>query len=256
MDKLQEFLKNYNLDKNIKGNLFIHNFSSNPTISKEEQFKSYFDKGLKKPDACISVLSTMALLNKKQDFAKSIHNYVIKGDCKVILNIPFELNDVFFGDCKKSYGAAGNQDSYNTLIDFLDLKYIPKEFIVGILYDDNYDENTNSFKNSKFIENPHYYNHPIYGKENSKCLIENIKQAVDKRHDKMISMLMNIEPFDEKIFDYNCQFYDAVGMTETTQFIRDTKQQKENWDFSKNLKLDVYDLSKNPLEIDIEDFSL
>ena len=134
MDKLQEVLTYYQLGNKIEGNILIHNFYIDKDKDINDISKLYFKKGLKIPNNA-SILGTLALLPKK-DVVREIHNYCIKGNYKLIVHIPYQIENIFLGDIEKRYGSSGNQYFKNSLLDLLYLKYLPREFIVGILYND------------------------------------------------------------------------------------------------------------------------
>lgn len=149
--------------------VFIHGFRLKDDQTIEEFSSILFEEGVKKAPKN-SILSTIALLNHEKPLDIQIANYVLHGNYRVVLKIPEEINGLFLGTCKKKYGDAGNQDSKNSVLDFLDLTHIPSEFIVGIFYTDREINDDGEKVEYKFIQNPNYYDHIDFGTENSQKL--------------------------------------------------------------------------------------
>lgn len=168
------------------GDVFIHGTHLQGNLA--SFYESIFQNGLKK-QANRSILSTVSLI-KEKNIAESICNYKIRGNARVIINIPEELENLFLGRCKRKFGDTGNQYTNNSVLDFLDLSSIPSEFIVGIIYDKTPLESKRENAKYQFIENPNFFNHPQFFDRNRKLLVEKLKQMLQKSDDILLQYLI------------------------------------------------------------------
>ena len=190
----KEFIRNILNDNEIyeigNNNIFIHGFHLKENEDPQKRFESYFNHGIKLASDRVSILSTIALLKNDKDYASQIEKYIGRGIYRIVVNIPYELEEFFLGKCLDKFGDSGNQYSENHLIDLLNLEYIPKEFIVGIYYTDKYvyekDEEIKSF----FVENPNYYDHKTNKEKNTAALCSTLKTAIEKSSDPFKGWLL------------------------------------------------------------------
>jgi hypothetical protein len=187
----------YNLIYNgiEQGNdVFLHGFSEIPENYTIEEFsKKLFSEGIKK-NKHSSILSTIKLCQHNNPLAEEISAYIAHGRYRIVLKIPEKLEDLYFGKCEKKYNTAGNQDSKNSILDFLNLNYIPAEFIVGIVYTDKMEYSSDEKIDYHFIQNPNYYDDPLNSTKNSAELIKKIKKAIADRDDTIIEHIITGYP--------------------------------------------------------------
>ena len=192
---LEDLLKSYEIDT-TRDDLLLHGFHEPTDSTVEEKIQSIFENGLKKTNSSLSILSTTALCRTEKPIGQQISNYVSRGRFRVIIHIPKQLENIFFGNCIKAHGDAGNQYGNKCLLDFLELESIPSEFIVGVYSTDSlmYDENE-EVKYS-FVENKNYFNHKTNKVENTKKLLEKIKSKLN--NNSTMSMIKNAMDLDQK----------------------------------------------------------
>lgn len=191
--------------------VFIHGFRL-PNNKKIEDFsETLFKEGLKKQPRN-SILSTIALLRHNQPLDTQITNYVLHGKYRVVLKIPTEINGLFLGNCKQKYGDAGNQYSENSVLDFLNLEYIPTEFIVGIFYTEKESYNDGEKIEFKFIQNPNFYDHLKLGISNSKNLTTKIETALKKLEigKPIVEHILKGKEIPQSLID-NIKGYDIIN---------------------------------------------
>ena len=132
-----------------------------------------------------SILSTICLLNK-DDPTKSYEEFIEhydfggKSNVKVLIHIPQELEGLYLGNCKLKFGNSGNQNDKNHILDYLNLDNIPREFIVGLLYSQNYHVQNTESQDFKFFDNPFYYDYVQNKEENIETIVNKIKEGMNK----------------------------------------------------------------------------
>ncbi len=180
-----KFLEKNNIGKSqtVNGDIFIHCFKQPPqNISLEDFAKKLFKEGVRKLDLR-SILSTIELLPKEK-YIEKIKDVSPRGNYKIILKIPEEVDGIFLGRCKQIYGDSGNQYTQNSFLDFIShnghgLEFIPPEFIVGIAYKD-----TNS--QYQFIQNPKYFDNSV---ENSKKLADKLEDMIKQSDNPILEYI-------------------------------------------------------------------
>ena len=157
---MEEILKELDINPNT-AHLFIHAYKS-PNGIDISSCESYFENGLILNPSYHSILSTLMPI----DNAEIITQFNPRGNHKVIVSVPYELDEMCLGSILLGSGDTGNQYQYYHLLDFLidnqpntninidnNFKYIPREFIVGIYIDDYINQDITP----SFIPNPYFY---------------------------------------------------------------------------------------------------
>ena len=213
LDSIAEFLENNNIpDIFGQDDVFLHGIRSNNGLTLKELVHSFFEEGIRMQDSNTarggSILSTMSLQSKEKPLSEQISKYnfggVFGGVFNVIVKVPKELEGIYLGNCKQKFGNAGNQDGKNSLLDFLNLPNIPREFIVGISVLTNPLEEKQNFC---CIQNPYYYDHQNEkNKEiNTKSLVSKLEERIKSKGGIAESLTLGKEPFGENLIEFNKQ---------------------------------------------------
>lgn len=169
----KDILQTNNLNRN-NAHLFVHAYNANENFDEMSCF-SYFANGIYLKNGVKSILSTIQPLEKNKPYENSLVKPFIRGNHKIIVAIPYELDGMFLGSTLNGSGDAGNQYKKRHLIDFLisekGLSAIPKEFIVGAYITDDFSE-TNP---QETIYIPNIY---FYGNEFSDSNIKSLKKTL------------------------------------------------------------------------------
>ena len=95
--------------------VFVHGFNLSPNTTINDFANKLFKEGIKKRDASDSILSTIALMPHKESLDKSISLYRGRGNYRVIVKIPEEIEGLYLGKCNHCYGDSGNQYRINDI---------------------------------------------------------------------------------------------------------------------------------------------
>ena len=152
-------------------NLFQHAYKTQIEYDPGSCIK-YFENGLMLQTGFDSFLATMSPYDKNKSYVSQIQTPSFRGPHKIIICVPHELEDMFFGSIVNAHGDAGNQYSKNILLDYLinpsSTNYLPAEFILGMYYEG--DENNPP----TLIENPAFFKNKVNSTENT----NNLKQKL------------------------------------------------------------------------------
>lgn len=238
---MNKILDSLNINPN-NSNLFQHAFW--PESSHDpDACKPYFENGLRLKMGFDSYLATMSPYPKNKSFASEIERDSFRGNHKIIVCIPHELEDMFFGSEIGARGDAGNQYNKNLLIDYLinrsETNHLPSEFIVGMYINENEDGSTPSC----FVFNPLFINN----KENSQTNIKNLKnkllQLIESNSTSMVAReflqycLGQISLSDEEIQN-NISLIDRFFTDSTYTVLKQVVEEKQMNEKAKNISLD------------------
>ena len=152
-------------------NIFQHAFKTKKSQDPNACIP-YFENGLRLNMGFDSYLATMSPYIADRDLLSQFQKHTDRGQHKIIVCVPHELENMFFGTSVGASGDAGNQYNPNILLDYLihpsKTNHLPSEFILGMYIDES------SKGPACFVENPLFYGN----KNNSKQNIENLKSKL------------------------------------------------------------------------------
>lgn len=140
----RKFLSDNGINENSEGSLFIRGVQK---LGKEE-IDDIFENGVGLFENC-SMLAKIAHLDEKKSYTQQINSYTARGNYKILVYIPEMIGSLYLGKADKEYGDASNQYKKHHLFDFMDLKKIPAQFVVGVVHENN--------RENEFIANPNYF---------------------------------------------------------------------------------------------------
>ena len=210
---LKDILTYYNINPD-NSHLFTHAYEPEKLFD-EESCLSYFNNGIRLKNGVHSMLSTIEPLKKTIPYENSLTRISPRGNHKIIVSIPYELDNMFLGSTLTGSGDAGNQYSPHHLLDYLidseGLTAIPKEFIVGA-YIADYSDEINP-QESVFIPNANFY-----GNVNSKSNIESLKTTLINAYDNSstektwLGYCFGLNDLDEKKFNQDLELIRAYNL--------------------------------------------
>ena len=149
---------------------------------------SYLQNGLKLVRGANSFLGTMSPYPRTNNIANEIERPTNRGNHKLVISIPHELEEMVFGSKVNARGDAGNQYSKQLLIDYLinsnTANILPREFIVGVYVD------ATSTAPSVFLENPYFYNNKQDSRQNISRLKNHLFLMLKQQGDSPINDLV------------------------------------------------------------------
>ena len=176
----EKILNDYGLNLE-NSNFFQHAFKPNSESDYDmNACISFIKHGLSLKNGFNSFLATMSPYSKHHDIVSQIEQPTLRGDHKIIICIPHQLEDMVFGTKIDASGDAGNQYNPHILLDYL-IKYndptsLPSEFIMGMYFEGN------DLIPPAFIENPKFFKNKIHTEDNIKNLKKNLLRMVEEQY--------------------------------------------------------------------------
>ena len=221
---MYQILEELNVSNN--GEVFLHSTNMEKSDATEKT-KNFFEKGISKEgkttNKYMSILSTLMLV-KDEEFDSEIIRYSGYGNCTMIVRIPEVYKSLHLGKASKKYAGTttGQQDVKSCILDFLELEYIPREFIVGCLRKNIPDDGKYDF-----IVNPYYFEiNP------NNDLEERLIEAFKKKT-RLVKDYVGIEKLSDESFENLMRFYEEYLKGE---FVQEFKEHRALQQASKNKK--------------------